>query len=295
MVAVGDCIGVQTDLTHLLPTTLQEALDARAAHPGATVVAGGTGVMLVRNRDAGERAPLLDLSGVGELTLVSGDGDVVVLGARTTYTTVIETLAGPLPDLAAAARTVASRQVRNRGTLAGALVLADPSSDALAVLGAAGARVELAGPAGRREIDAIDFVRGPGDCALAADELVCALRVPVAGGPVAYAKAGARNAMARAVCAVAVRLGPATREVAVCVVGAGPRAVRPVGAQELAAAGDWDAPLDAGRLARFGELIADALPGIGDARGSRAYRRHAASVLARRALARAWSELPAWS
>ena len=61
---------------------------------------------------------------------------------------------------------------------------------------------------------------GVGDVELAPGELLTALVVPVADGPVAYAKAGTRNAMARAVCGVAVALRPAQRAVAIGVVGA---------------------------------------------------------------------------
>ncbi len=148
----------------------------------------------------------------------------------------LERHAGELPGLAAAARTVASRQVRNRATLAGALVLGDPSCDALAALGAAQAEVEIHGPDGRRTVAADAFVTAPGACDLRPDELVTALLVPVADGPVAYAKAGARNAMARAVCAVAIALHPSRRTATACVVGAAPTAIRPSVAEALVAA-----------------------------------------------------------
>jgi CO/xanthine dehydrogenase FAD-binding subunit len=275
----------RTPLTILSPRTLDEALAARAAHPAAVVVAGGTGVLIELNRGA-EPEALVDLSRVAGWRAVERDGDVLRLGAGVTYTQVIEQLAGPLPGLALAARTVASPQVRNRGTLAGALVLADPSGDALAALGAAGAQLELRGPGGARRVAADAFITAPGACVLAPDELLTALHVPVADGPVAYAKAGARNAMARAVCGVAVALHEAGRRASVCVVGAAPAAVRPRAAEALVAEA-WDA-LDDAAVARFGQLVAAAVDPLPDVRGSAAYRRHAAGVLARRALRRAW-------
>jgi CO/xanthine dehydrogenase FAD-binding subunit len=272
-------------LTILSPRTTDEALAARAAHPAAVVVAGGTGVLIELNRGA-EPEALLDLSRVDGWRAADRDGDALRLGAGVTYTQVIEQLAGPLPGLALAARTVASPQIRNRGTLAGALVLADPSGDALAALGAAGAELELRGPGGARRVAADAFITAPGTCVLGRDELLTALHVPVADGPVAYAKAGARNAMARAVCGVAVALHEAARSVSVCVVGAAPAAVRPREAEALVAEA-WDA-LDDTAVARFGELVAAAVDPPADVRGSAAYRRHAAGVLARRALRRAW-------
>jgi CO/xanthine dehydrogenase FAD-binding subunit len=168
-------------------------------------------------------------------------------------------------------------------------VLGDPSSDALAALGAAVAAVEVAGPHGIRHVPAEAFVTGPGICDLGADELVTALIVPKADGPTAYAKAGARNAMARAVCGVAIELHPLARTVTACVVGAAPTAIRPRTAEALIADA-WDDldDLDDRVLRRFGQLVAEAVDPLPDARGSAAYRRHVAGVLATRVLDRVW-------
>lgn len=245
--------------------------------------------MLVDLNRGVEPVVLIDLSGVAGLRDATRDGDIVRLGAGVTYTDAIERHAAELPGLAAAARTVASRQIRNRATLAGALVIGDPSGDALAALGAAEARVEIGGPHGRRTVAADAFITAPGVCDLQPDELVIALLVPVADGPVAYAKVGARNAMARAVCAVAISLHFGHRTATACVVGAGPTAIRPRDAEALVAA-SWDA-LDAPATAeRFGALVAAAVDPLPDARGSAAYRRHIAGVLAARALRRAAAE-----
>jgi CO/xanthine dehydrogenase FAD-binding subunit len=252
-------------------------------------VAGGTGVLVDLNRGV-EPVALIDLSRVAGLRNARRDGEIVCLGAGVTYTDVLERHADDLPGLAAAARTVASRQIRNRATLAGALVLGDPSGDALAALGAAEARVEIRSSRGRRMVAADAFVTAPGVCDLQPDELVTALLVPVADGPVAYAKAGARNAMARAVCAVAIALHPARRTATACVVGAAPIAIRPSVAEALVAA-SWDALDDPATAERFGALVAAAVDPDPDERGSVAYRRHIAGVLASRALRRAAAEV----
>ena len=256
------------------------------------MVAGGTGVLVELNRGASPPPEaLLDLSRVAGLrdSATLGEGRELRLGAGTTYTDVLERHAAALPGLAAASRTIASRQIRNRATVAGALVLGDPSSDALAALGAARATVEVEGPGGVRQLSADAFVSAPGECGLAPDELVTALVVPVPDGPTAYAKAGARNAMARAVVGVAVELRRAERCATVCVVGAAPTAVRPRAAEALIAEHWDDDALDDHVLARFGALVAAAVDPRPDARGSVAHRRHVAGVLATRALRRAWS------
>jgi CO/xanthine dehydrogenase FAD-binding subunit len=274
-------------LTVLQPRTLPDALAARAEHPDALVVAGGTGVLVELNR--GLPAPkLLDLSRVEGFRDAEARTDMVRLPAGITYTDVLERHGEALPGLAAAARTVASRQVRNRATLAGALVLADPSGDALGALVAAEATVEVEGPRGTRRIAAEDFVVAPSAPDLRADELVTALDVPRPDGPTAYAKAGARNAMARAVVGVAVALHPLTRTITVGVVGAAPVPIRPRAAEALVAE-RWDA--GGATAERFGALVAEAVDPLPDARGSAAYRRHVAGVLATRALRRAWEAL----
>jgi CO/xanthine dehydrogenase FAD-binding subunit len=246
--------------------------------------------MPLRNR--GERpGPLLDLSGVAELREV-GEGEPIRLGAGVTYTRQLEELADRVPVLAAAARTIASRQVRNRATLGGALAIADPSADILAALGAAGAEVELASASGVRRMPVATFLTGPYACDLRPGELVAAVLVPGAPGPAAYAKVGARNAMARAACAVAVVLDLPRRAARICVAAAGPTPLRAHAAEELVAAEapwtDDGGELDAGWLARVGALVAGATLPRSDGRGSAAYKRHAAAVLAGRALARAW-------
>ena len=154
-------------------------------------------------------------------------------------------------------------------------------------------------PGGIRRVPALDFVRGPGDPDLGPDELVTALLVPAPPGPAAYAKAGARNAMARAVCGVAVALDPRARGVRIAVVGCGPRAVLATEAGALAAElGAWEASGEAGglpfapdALAHVSALVGNALDPREDSRGSAAYRRRVAGVLARRTLTRAWAEL----
>jgi CO/xanthine dehydrogenase FAD-binding subunit len=274
----------------LQPVTLEEAVRARRDVPDAVVVAGGTEVMPFRNR--GERpGPLLDLSRVEELRRAEGGR----LGAAVTYTRLIEELGERFPVLAAAAHTVAGRQVRNRATLGGALAIADPSADVLTALLASDAEVELASADGVRRVATAEFLTGPYECDLRDDELLAAVVLPdEAPGPAAYAKVGARNAMARAACAVAVTLDPGERSATVAVAACGPTPLRAPPAEELIASeAPWAGPddLEPGWLERIGALVAGATLPRSDSRGSAAYKRHAAAVLSARALRRAWREL----
>src|SRR5262245_27319347 len=243
-------------------------------------------------RNRGERpGPLLDLSRVEELGRVEGGR----LGAAITYTRVIEELGDRFPVLAAAARTIAGRQVRNRATLGGALAIADPSGDMITALLASDAEVELASSEGARQVPVADFLTGPYECDLRRGELIAAVVLPSeAPGPAAYAKVGARNAMARAACAVAVTLDPPERSATIAVAACGPTPLRAAEAEALVASeAPWTGPddLEPGWLDRLGALVAGATLPRSDTRGSVAYKRHAAAVLSARALRRAWREL----
>src|SRR3954447_18165223 len=113
----------------LQPTTLADALALRAGRPDALPIAGGTDVMVEINFDRRRPGALLDLGRVAELREWAGDGDRIRLGAGVTYAQVIAELAGDLPGLAMAARTVGSPQIGMGGTVGGNLGPASPAGD----------------------------------------------------------------------------------------------------------------------------------------------------------------------
>ena len=111
----------------LSPTTLADALAARAAHPDSVPIMGGTDVMVELNFDRHRPGVLLDLTRIAELTTWEPVDGEIRLGAGVTYTRVIDELGGVLPGLALASRTVGSPQIRNRGTVGGNLGAASPA------------------------------------------------------------------------------------------------------------------------------------------------------------------------
>jgi CO/xanthine dehydrogenase FAD-binding subunit len=277
----------------LQPDDWQEALAAKAAHPDALPLAGGTDVMVDLNFGRERPPAILDLTRVRELAEWEERDGVLRVGAGVSYSRAIADLGDRLPGLAAASRTVGSPQIRNRGTIGGNLGSSSPAGDALPPLYAAGAEIELASIAGTRRIPVDDFITGPKRNTLAPDELIAAFHIRPARGPQQFSKIGTRNAMVIAVCSFALDLDTQARTVGTCIGSAAPTPVRAPEAEELAAQQlDWDGngDLDPRLAERFGALVAEAASPIDDVRGSSAYRRHALSVLARRTLAWAWSE-----
>src|SRR5690349_20426175 len=282
----------------LQPTTWAEALQARAERADALPIAGGTDVMVELNFDRRRPGALLDLGRVPELREWSTDGGTIRLGAGVTYQRVITELGAELPGLAMASRTVGAPQIRRRGTVGGNLGAASPAGDSHPPLLAADAVVEVASAArGARQVPAAEFYTGVKRNALEPDELIAAILVPTASGPQQFSKIGTRNAMVIAVTAFAVALHPDRRAVGTGIGSAAPTPRRALEAEaflagELDAAGLWDSRGELpDSLARaFGDRVAAAAAPIDDVRGSAAYRRHALSVMGRRAATWAWDE-----
>jgi CO/xanthine dehydrogenase FAD-binding subunit len=277
----------------LQPRSLADAIAAKAEFPAAVPIAGGTDVMVEINFDVRRPEALLDLNRVPELTSWQRGDGMVRLGAGVTYARLIAELGDLLPGLAMAARTIGSPQIRNRGTVGGNLGAASPAGDCHPVLLAGRATVEATSARGRRLIPVDEFFTGPKRNALADDELITAVLIPVAPGPQQFAKVGTRNAMVIAVCAFALELGEDT--IGTGIGSAGPVPLRAPAAEDflagaLAESGlrESTADLPDQLVRRFGELVAAAARPIDDVRGTAAYRRRALSVLAQRTLAWAW-------
>ncbi|WP_171169563.1 xanthine dehydrogenase family protein subunit M [Streptomyces sp. I05A-00742] len=281
----------------LRPDRWEDALAAKAEHPAAVPLAGGTDVMVEINFDHRRPDHLLDLTRIRDLYTWQTEGEYVRLGAAVPYTRVIEALSGPLPGLALAARTVGSPQIRNRGGVGGNLGAASPAGDSHPALLAAGAEVEAESVRGTRLIAVEEFYTGVKRNALAPDELIRAVRVRKATGPQQFSKVGTRNAMVIAVCAFGLALHPDTRTVRTGIGSAAPTPVRARAAEDflnavLAEARCWETgrPVPPAAAAEFAALASAACNPIDDVRGSAAYRRRAVGIMARRTLGWAWQQ-----
>ncbi|MDP8959758.1 MAG: FAD binding domain-containing protein [Actinomycetota bacterium] len=258
------------------PSTLDEALDALRERPEATLLAGGTDLMVDVN--FGRRRPehVIALRRLEELA----EWQDSWMGAGVTYTRMEQ---GPYPALAQAARTVGSPQIRNAGTLGGNLGTASPAGDALPFLAALDCEVELAQRAGRRRLRWDQFLVGPKQTARRPGELITGVGFPaLVPARQAFGKVGVRNAMVIAIvsgCVVRAEDG-ATR---VALGSVGPVPIRARRAEEMIS-GELR-PSEAA-LQEFSHLVSEEVRPITDHRSTERYRRHAAGTLARRLLER---------
>jgi CO/xanthine dehydrogenase FAD-binding subunit len=258
------------------PTSLDEALGCLASHPHATILAGGTDLMVEVNLVHRRPDVVLTLRGVPELTEWSDR----FIGAMVTYARMER---GAAPALAELARTVGSPQIRAVGTLGGNLGTASPAGDTLPLLAALDAHVVLASAGGRRRLRWDEFLIGPKRTALRPGELIVGVELPEElPAHQAFAKVGARQAMVIAtVSCCVVRDDVGRTRVALGAVG--PTVLRAPDAEAVVSGVTAPTPV---ALEEFQRLVAKAVAPITDHRSTARYRRHAAGVLARRTLER---------
>jgi xanthine dehydrogenase small subunit len=255
-----------------------------AAPPDAPVrpIAGGTDLMVALTGELGEPpAAMVDLWAIEELRGIAIDRDALSLGALTTYTDLRRSsvVREHLPVLAEAAATIGAAQIQNRGTLGGNIANASPAGDMLPVLLAVDASFVLGSARGEREVPATAFWTGYRETALAHDELVLRVRVPLAADrEVRFRKVGTRRAqsISKVVLALAWRTAddaPVWHDIRVAL---GSVAATPIRAAATEAALEGRAPIpETADLAA--ETLAGELRPIDDVRSTAEYRRLAAA------------------
>lgn len=275
---------------YFVPRTLDEALDVLAAGP-ATVLAGGTDLM--PQSRSGKRpigARLLNIRRVAGLAGISESGGTVRIGALTTISELYEhpLVRERLPVLWSACDHFASGQIRNAGTLGGNICNASPAGDTLVPLLVLGASVVLASAARRatpRRLPLAEFLLGPGRTALAADELLTAVELPLpaSGWVDRYLKFGTRPALDISTVAIGIGGRWADGRLADARVALGavaPTAVRIAAAEQALAGG----ALDAARIDATVAAADAAIRPISDVRATDWYRHELVRNLLRRLL-----------
>jgi aerobic carbon-monoxide dehydrogenase medium subunit len=252
----------------------------------ARVVAGGHSLLPMMKLRIANPEYLVDINDLAlELGYVITDPTLVRIGAMTRHRELLEsdTLAAVCPIFRDAERVIADPVVRNRGTLGGSLCQADPAEDLSTVCAVLDAVCLARGPSGEREITIDDFMVGPYETALAYNEMLVEVRIPVRHHTSsAYAKVE-RRVGDWAVTAAGSSLtldgdAIAAARVGLTAVNADWTALAEVSAALVGKPATEEVFADAGRRA------AQACEPVTDVRGTAEYKRHLASELTIRTL-----------
>jgi xanthine dehydrogenase small subunit len=180
------------------PRSLKHALTMLAADPALMPIAGCTDVYVGLHFGTLAQRRFIDLWSLDELRGISVTGDVLQIGALTTYTEIIASklVQKRVPMLVAASREVGGAQIQNRGTLGGNVANASPAGDTLPALAAANARIVLRSQASTRTVPFDRYYTAYRKSVRKPDELIVAIEIPHIDGRQWWRKVGTRRAQA---------------------------------------------------------------------------------------------------
>ena len=163
------------------PDSLDEALSLlQNRGSDAKILAGGQSLVPAMNFRVVQPSALIDLNRVPELGYIREDGEHLRIGAmaRERQLEFDASVVKRTPLLHEAAPHIAHPQIRNRGTIGGSIVNADPAAELPVLMLASQARLKARNLSGERWIDAKDFFIGFFTTALEADEILVEIEVP---------------------------------------------------------------------------------------------------------------------
>lgn len=165
-------------------TSVEQAVEWLEQHPEGKILAGGQSLIPLMNFRLSRPEELLDITGIPQLDTVSQTDGRLVLGGLIRHQALAEheQVRRAAPVLAEAASHVGHWAIRNRGTLGGSLVHADPAAELPAAMVALDATFELVSRAGVREVPARDFYLGFLTTDIMQTELLTRVSIPSADG-----------------------------------------------------------------------------------------------------------------
>jgi aerobic carbon-monoxide dehydrogenase medium subunit len=271
--------------------SVDQALTLLQEHQGAKLLAGGHSLLPLMKMRLADPGTLIDIGRIGELKGITQEGSNVRIGALTPHADIERSRIVP-KALSQAAAHIGDPAVRNRGTIGGNVAHADPASDLPTVLLALGATLYVTGEdSNRRErvtraVEAADFFTGFFATALAEDEILLAVEVPVenAGTGSAYAKLSnpaSRYAMIGVAASITVA-GGVCQSASVAVGGLVPSASKASAVEDVLRGKRLDDATIAAAAAAVDSDLGDQV--LGDIHASAEYRRSVAPVFVERAI-----------
>jgi carbon-monoxide dehydrogenase medium subunit len=164
-----------------VPDSLEQALGLISQHADdAKILAGGQSLVPAMNFRIAQPGRLIDLNRVAELSYIREEGTAIRIGAmsRERHVEFDPSIAKHLPLLHEAAPNIAHPQIRNRGTIGGSIVNADPAAELPVLMLALDARLKVMNVSGERWIDAKDFFIGMFTTAVEPDEILVEIELP---------------------------------------------------------------------------------------------------------------------
>jgi xanthine dehydrogenase small subunit len=262
------------------PRSLAELTELRAKHPRATILAGNTDVGLWVNKQLRELPEIIYIGCIAELREIREQRHAVRIGAGASLNDAYLALAGPYPELREMWERFASVPIRNAGTMGGNVANGSPIGDSMPALIALGATVVLRNRERSRTVPMEDLYLGYMKKAMAADEIVEAIEVPLPRPSLAFRtyKVSKRfDSDISAVCA-AFALDLDGERIAECRVAFGGMAATPKRARVTEAALRGKRWTDETARAAMDAVAADYTP-LTDMRASAAYRLQTAQNL----------------
>jgi carbon-monoxide dehydrogenase medium subunit len=275
------------------PRSIEQAVNLLQANPGASILAGGTDLLIQYRAGLKQPTAFVDVKRIPELVGITIDETGLRLGAATSAADICEhrEVRRLWPGLVEAVHLIGSTQIQARGTVGGNLCNGSPAADTTCALIVNRAECVIAGPRGERRVPVEQFCIGPHKTVLNRDELLVELCIPRPASRTAdaYLRLIPRTEMDIAVAGAGVSL---TLDAAqICT--AARVAIGAVGPIELLVPDAADAVigsrLDAAALARAAAAASAAARPIDDRRGTIVYRRKVVGVLTSRALAIAFT------
>jgi carbon-monoxide dehydrogenase medium subunit len=268
--------------------SVDEAIALLEEHgEGAKLIAGGHSLLPIMKLRLAEPEMLIDIGRIPDLRGVRRDEGEIAIGALVTHHQIATDaqIRSAAPLLADTAARVGDRQVRNRGTIGGALAHADAAADYPAAILALDATIIARGPRGERRIAAREFFVDFLTTDLQPDEVLTEVRSPVPseGHGWSYQKLANQAsgyALVGVGAIVVLDADDAFTDVRVGVTGTAAVPWR-AEATESALRGQR---LDAGAVAAAAELVDAGVEPLDDLHGSAEYRRRVTRGLTRRAI-----------
>ena len=275
----------------LRPRSIDEALALLQSHgEEAKVLAGGQSLVPLMNFRLAQPRNLIDLNGVEGLDRVKFDDQTLSFGAMVRQRDIERSaaIAERLPIFREAIEQVGHPAIRNRGTVGGSLVHADPSAELPLLAVALDATFHLQSAQASRSVAAQDFYQGYLLTDIAPDELLIAIDFPLPPPNSGWCCTEiARRHGDFAIVAVAVLLGCGQDRridfARIALGGVGPAPLRIIAAEEAL----LDQGLGDEIFRAAGDIAAQGLDPPADIHASSSYRRHLTGVLVHRALATA--------